>query len=311
MATVVEPDEPIEAEAVEGESPLVDTREGEGLRISRFDVVTSFFMALIWFMGVFVLMLFIIWLLSGDPAPKALKPKIENPAGRGENPEGFERDFEPPGAEEVEELTEPTLADTIEAVTDAVSTVAASLTTADTQAVATTSGTGQGDSRPPGPEGEGDDIIPMWERWELNFSASNARAYGQQLDYYKIELGAFGGGLQGLDYASNLSTGPRKRHTDTPSEDKRIYFSWKTQTPFISYERRFLQQAGVQLPAGRNVVRLIDDNLQATLQNLEAEYAKTKNRVAPNDIAKTVFESKASGNGYAFEVISQRYRKGR
>ena len=45
---------------------------------------------------------------------------------------------------------EPTLQDTIEAVTDAVSSVAASLVTADTSATATTAGSGAGDSRPPG-----------------------------------------------------------------------------------------------------------------------------------------------------------------
>lgn len=290
----------------------VDQREEERkmMRISRFDIITSLFMALILFIGTFVLMLFIIWLLSGKPKPKPLAPLIENPAGRGENPEGFERDFEPPGAEEVEELQEPTLADTIEAVTDAVSTVAASLTTADTSQAATTTGTGKGDSRPPGPPGEGDDIIPRWERWELNFKASNQRAYGQQLDFYKIELGAFGGGLGGLDYASNLAASPQKRHTDTPDDDKRIYFSWKSQTPFIAYERNFLQRAGVQLPSGRNVVRLIPPDLENLLANIEKDYAESKGKVWPNQIAKTMFESKASGSGYAFEITSQRYRRG-
>ncbi len=292
---------------------LRDKREQERnmMRISRFDIITSLFMALILFIGTFVLMLFIVWVLSGKPKPRPLAPMIENPAGRGDNAEGFERDFEPPGAEEVEELQEPTLADTIEAVTDAVSTVAASLTTADTSAAATTSGTGKGDSRPPGPEGEGEDIIPRWERWELNFKASNQRAYGQQLDFYKIELGAFGGGLPGLDYASNLAAAPKKAHTDTPDAEKRIYFSWKTATPFIAYERTFLQRAGVQLPAGRNVVRLIPPDLENQLAHLEMEYAKSKGYQSVTQLAKTVFESKSSGSGYSFEVTSQRYRKGK
>ncbi len=310
MASVTETDSAVDDLSGPDELDQRD-QERQMMRISRFDIVTSLFMALILFIGTFVLMLFIIWLLSGDPRPKPLAPLIENPAGRGENPEGFERDFEPPGAEEVEELMEPTLADTIEAVTDAVSTVAASLTTADTSQTATTTGTGQGDSRPPGPAGEGDDIIPRWERWELNFKASNQREYAQQLDFYKIELGAFGGGLQGLDYASNLSTAPKKSHNDNPKEEKRIYFSWKSATPFISYERNFLQRAGVQLPAGRNVVRMIPKSLEDILANLEKDYADSKSKVWPNDIAKTVFESKASGSGYSFEVTSQRYRRGR
>ena len=177
MASVISPT-PSDSPELDPADELKDARafEREKLRISKFDIVTSLFMALILFLGAFVLMLFIVWLLSGKPRPLPIAPLIENPAGRADNAEGFERDFEPPGAEEVEELQEPTLADTIEAVTDAVSTVAASLTTADTAAVASTSGTGKGDSRPPGPEGEGEDIIPRFERWQLNFQANNLRS---------------------------------------------------------------------------------------------------------------------------------------
>ena len=288
--------------------------EREKLRISHFDVITSLFMALILFLGVFVLMMLIIWLLSGKPRPKPLAILPENPAGRGENPEGFERDFEPPGAEEVEELMEPTLADTIEAVTDAVSSVAASLTTSDTNAAASTAGTGAGDSRPPGPEGEGEDIIPRFERWQLNFKAANQRAYAQQLDFYKIELGVFGGGVQGIDYANNLASRPTKRSLATPKDEKRLYFSWKTATPLAGYDRALLQQASVNL-GGRNIVRFIPgeaaNDLENVLANIEKEYCEKAGHVFPNDIAKTVFESKSSGGGYAFEVTDQRYRKGR
>ncbi|NNE01150.1 MAG: hypothetical protein HKN47_27865 [Pirellulaceae bacterium] len=304
------------SESDTADADVVDARDDdrtaarEKLRISQFDVVTSILMALILFLGAFVLMLLIVWLLSGKPRPLALAPLIENPAGRADNAEGFERDFEPPGAEEVEELQEPTLADTIEAVTDAVSTVAASLTTADTAATASTSGTGKGDSRPPGPEGEGDDIIPRFERWQLNFSANNIRSYASQLDFYKIELGAFGGGVQGIDYAFSLSSSPKKRHNATPKEEKRIYFSWKTATPLMQYDRQLLQQAGVQLP-GRNMVRFIPPELENLLAHTELEYAKEKGYQSVTQIAKTIFESKSSGSGYAFEVIEQRYRKGK
>ncbi len=176
--------------------------EREKLRISRFDIVTSFFMALILFIGAFVTMLFIIWLTSRfsfAPSDRLNRSSRIRPDGA-RIAEGFERDFEPPGAEEVEELMEPTLQDTIEAVTDAVSSVAASLVTTDTAATATTSGTGAGDSRPPGPEGEGEDIIPRFERWQLEFTAKGIKPYAQQLDFHKIELGVVGG------------FGPRCRH---------------------------------------------------------------------------------------------------
>lgn len=285
--------------------------EREKLRISRFDIVTSFFMSLILFIGTFTTILFIIWLTSRwSFPPRPIEPIIENPAGRGENPEGFERDFEPPGAEEVEELMEPTLAETLEAVTDAVSTVAASLTTTDSNAVASTQGTGAGDSRPPGPPGEGEDIIPRFERWQLNFSARNVGAYAKQLDFYKIELGAIGGSIQGVDIANNLAGSPRKRRVVDASSEKRLYFMWNAPGPLMQFDRQLLGKAGVPLP-NRQMLKFIPPELENKLARIELDYAAERGHKSVTEIAKTIFESKASGGGYAFEVISQRYRKPR
>lgn len=311
MSSVASPHSSTDESSIDS---VADARkaEREKLRISRFDIVTSFFMALILFIGTFVLMLFIIWLTSRwSFPPQPIAPIIEDPAGRGENPEGFERDFEPPGAEEVEELMEPTLQDTIEAVTDAVSTVAAALVTSDTQAVATTQGTGQGDSRPPGPPGEGEDIIPRFERWQLNFTARDLRTYATQLDYYNIELGAIGGSIQGVDVAMNLAGGsPQKyRVMDTESE-KRLYFMWNSPSPLMQFDQQLLQQASIPL-SNRQMLKFIPKDLENQLAQIELEYSTSKGYPSVTQIAKTVFESKPDGGGYKFEVISQRYRKNR
>ncbi|MEM7316117.1 MAG: hypothetical protein AAF497_23530, partial [Planctomycetota bacterium] len=229
-----------------------------------------------------------------------------------ENPEGFERDFEPPGAEEVEELMEPTLAETLEAVTDAVSTVAASLVTTDSDATASTQGSGAGDSRPPGPMGEGDDVVPRFERWQLNFTSRNLKAYATQLDSYKIESAAVGGSIQGVDIVNNLAAGPRSRRvTDTGSDDaQRLYFMFNTPSPLMQFDRQLLQQAGVQL-ANRSMLKFIPKDLEDQLYQIEMTYAKGKGHQSVTEIAKTIFESKASGGSYQFEVIDQRYRKPR
>ncbi|TWT73214.1 hypothetical protein [Allorhodopirellula solitaria] len=285
--------------------------EREALRTSKFDSVSSFFMAVMLFLGVFVFMLFVVWLTMRMPVRvKPIAPIIEEAAGRADNAEGFERDFEPPGAEEVEELTEPTLQDTIEAVTDAVSSVAASLDTMNTNASASTSGSGKGDSRPPGPEGEGEDIVPRFERWQLNFSAKNIKAYSQQLDFYKIELGSIGGGTQGVDYATNLSTRPQSRHSDDSESEKRLYFMWTTASPLKSYDIQLLGQAGIQT-GGRQILKFIPPDLENLLAHTELEYARSKGHQSVTEIAKTVFQSKPAGSGFAFEVTEQRYRTNR
>lgn len=283
----------------------------EALRTSKFDAVSSMFLALILFLGAFVFMLFIVWLTMRMPIRvKPIEPIIENAAGRADNAEGFERDFEPPGAEEVEELTEPTLQDTIEAVSDAVSSVAASLDTMNTNASASTSGSGKGDSRPPGPEGEGDDIVPRFERWQLNFSAKNIKAYSQQLDFYKIELGSLGGGTQGVDYATELSTRPTSRHNDDSKAEKRLYFMWATNSPLKSYDIQLLGEAGITT-GGRQILKFIPTDLENQLARTELDYAAAKGHKSVTEIAKTVFQSKPAGSGFAFEVTEQRYRTSR
>jgi len=285
--------------------------EREKLRTSSFDAVSSFFMAMILFLGAFVFLLFVIWLTMRMPDRiKAIEPIFENPAGRADNAEGFERDFEPPGAEEVEELMEPTLADTIEAVTDAVSSVAASLDTMNTNAAASTSGSGQGDSRPAGPEGEGQDIIPRFDRWQLNFAVKGIKPYAQQLDFYKIELGSLGGGVQGVDYATSLATSPKSRHSDDSESEKRLYFMWATQSPLKDFDIQLLGQAGIQT-GNRQILKFIPQNLENQLANSELEYAKSKGHNSVTEIAKTVFISKTDGSGYQFEVTEQRYRNKR
>jgi len=281
----------------------------EKLRTSKFDAVTSLFMSLIWFLGVFVLMLFIVWMLSGKPRPLVLNPQIEEANGRAENPEGFERDFEPPGEEEVEELLEPTLQDTLEAVTDAVSSVAASLTTVDSRTVADTQGTGRGDSRPPGPEGEGPDTVPRSERWQLNFSAKDIKEYARQLDHLKIELAAAGGSIQGVDYAFNLAASPQTRRQVDSSQEKRLYFMWKKPSPLQKFDQRLLSQAGVDLSGNRALIRFIPPELEQVLFTLEMQFATSKGHPSVSEIAKTIFECIPGGDGYVFEVVDQRYRR--
>lgn len=278
-------------------------QEREKLRTSQFDVVSSLLMALMWFIGIFVLLLFIIWVTSRITfAPKPFPPIIENPAGRGDNAEGLERDFEPPGADEIVDLVEPTIQDTLTAVTDAVSSVAV------TTNAAATVGTSKGDSRPPGPEAEGDDIIPRHERWELRFSAKNIDSYAQQLDFYNIELGVLGGGVQGVDYAAGLAGSPRTRH-GASDDEKRLYFMWVDRSsPLYQFDRQLLQRAGINLGAGREMMKFVEPELENMLAHVELEYAKENGHESVTEIQKTIFESQSQSTGYGFVVVDQRYR---
>ncbi len=286
------------------------TDDSPDLKTHKVDVVASILMAGLLVIGFLVFLMFIIWLTETWKWDAGTIILTENPAGRGDHAEGFERDIEPPGAEEFEELQEPTLAETLEAVTDVATTVAASLDSINSNSTASTSGNGRGDSRPPGPLGEGDDIIPRAERWELKFLAKGQAPYAKQLDYYKIELGAMGGGIPTIDIASNLSRGGVKRSTTPQEENKkgRLIFMWRQKNQLQQYDVALLRGAGIKTN-GRSIFRLLPKDLENQMALTEKAYWESKGYNSVTQIAKTVFESRPDGRGgYSFVVISQRYR---
>lgn len=290
--------------------PIRTPQNFEAMRTHAVDRVSSMLMALVIVVGLAVLVMGAIYLSRLDLAsPDAIELLPEEAAGRGDHAAGFARDIEPPGQDEVQELTEPTLEQSLEAVTDAVTTIAASLDTVATDSTDSTQGSGLGDSRPPGPLGEGANIISRAERWELKFTARNLKAYAAQLDFFKIELGAIGGGVAEVDYVSQLSTTPKRRTGDGASE-KRLYFLWRQNGPLQEYDSQLLRAAGVN-STGRQIIKFLTPELEKQLATLEQQFAFQKNnrRVAPKEFAKTVFECQAGkSQGYEWVVLEQRLR---
>ena len=283
--------------------PIVSTRN---LRTQKVDVVASLLMSSFMITGPVVFVLFLIWFTSTykwEDGGIIVEP--EQVAGRGDHAEGFARDIEPPGAEEADFLTEPTLAESLEAVTDAVTSVAATMDNVDTDTNASAVGSGRGDSRPPGPLGEGEDIVSRFERWELKFLAKDVKTYASQLDFYKIELGCIGKS-KFVDYAFGFSGSPQKR-SGKGSDEKRLYFMWRQEGPLVAFDRQLLGQAGVQTQ-GRQMLKFIPKELEEKIYQTEMKYAISKGHNKVREIAKTVFESQPGSSGYDFVVIEQRYR---
>lgn len=288
------------------------TRKAQGkkrLRTERVDVVASLLMASLIVVGALVFLLFIYWLTQTFSWQSgSIRIEREQIAGRGDHAAGFERDIEPPGSEEVELLEAPSLEETLEAITDAATSVVAALEALDTDTFSTV-GDGRGDDRPPGPLGEGEDIVPRYERWELKFQAKGIQDYAKQLDYYQIELACIGGGRNSVDYASRLSGSPVQR-TGSPEEEnqlQRLYFMWRTDGPLKRFDSQLLSQAGIQTQ-GRQILKFIPPSLEEQLAQLEMEYARSQGKASVREIAKTIFESKPAGQGFAFAVVEQIYR---
>lgn len=283
-----------------------------GMRVQKVDHVASLLLSGLVVSGLLVLLLFVLWLTqtftwsAGD-----ITISEERVSGRGDHAEGFERDVEPPAADEVEPLTDPSLAESLQAVTDAATNVAATLIAVNSDADMSMDGTGRGDSRPPGPLGEGDDVVPRFERWELKFQTKGLQPYAMQLDFYNIELACVGGGVSNVDYATQLSSSPQAHSGSSEAENKRgrLYFQWRQDGPLKQFDRQLLEQAGVKT-TGRNLLKFIPKELEDRLAIAEMQTAREAGHTAVKEIAKTIFESRsaAAGGGYEFVVIEQRYR---
>jgi hypothetical protein len=274
------------------------------MRVGRYEQAAGALVTALVMVGTTAVILFLIWLMSVlvfRRVPSAIQ-MIEYP-GRGDHAEGFERDPDPPGLDEIEiEMDEPQLEAALEPVTDLASQVAASFDLMATDSIATQEGTGRGDDRPPGPLGEGEDVIPPWERWEFQYSSSNIDVYARQLDFFKIELGA-AGGARNIDYAYNLAQNPPNRREGPSQDEKRIYFTWKSGR-LREFDIQLLQRAGIST-GGRIVMQFIPEEINETLHALEFENAPDR---SPKEWLRTVFGVRPRGNGYEYFIIEQTFR---
>ncbi len=270
------------------------------MRTTRRDKTSSLMFALISMLGTGVVMLgalFIMKLPRGNPPEEIY---VETYSGT-TNPPGLERDPEPlEEQDEVEDMTEQSLDESLSSIDNFIS---ASL------AIGGKKG-GRGDSRRAGPPGEGEDIIPPYERWELKFSARDLNGYGKILDNFKIELAAVGGGEPLVEYASDFSTTPKTRKA-AGDQDKRLYFMYRNEGALLQFDRQLLKKSGIKTD-GRTILKFITPELQAQLQKLELEYARKGRgaKVTVKEIAKTIFECQVVNNkGFQWVVIDQKYRR--
>lgn len=293
-----------------GAQPSLLAVDDQSMRTNRVEQVSSMLISMVVMLGMAVAMLFLLYLLQMNwKRPQEMILEVEQIAGRGDNAAGFERDFDPPGADEVEQLNEPAIEQTIQMVTDAISAIAASMDTISSATSVNGDGSGQGDSRPAGPEGEGVDGVHRGERWELKFTARDRKAYANQLDSFGIELAAIGGGIATIDYANNLGKSPAPR-SGTRDQEKRLFFTYLTNNALMQYDKALLQAAGVNL-RDRTVLKFIPKETEDALAMAEKAYYidKRSKDFRVSDIAKTIFECRPSKSGkFEWTVIDQRYR---
>ncbi len=280
------------------------------MRTNKVDQTSSFLLSLVLLIGLAVFLLALLFFMRSMSSTAKIVKLQQEPAGRGLNAEGFERDFDPPAADEVEQLNEPAIEQSLQMVTEAISSISASLESIESSMAANNVGSGKGDSRQAGAEGEGERFVPNSERWELKFTARDRRNYALQLEFFKMDVGAIGGGIATVDYITNVASAPTKKSATSKEFKGKLYFMSTTLNVLEQYEKQMLQNAGVPI-AGRQVLKFVPKPTEEALFQAEVAYytEKRSKEFRLPDIAKTVFEcrQKKKGGGYEFVVIDQRY----
>jgi hypothetical protein len=297
--------------------------EHSALKLSRYEQVASWLIAFLVICGsVTGAMLLVWWCKSNRYQPPNYAVIVEEEGyGRGDRPAGFGRDEKAPGDPDIPQLDEPAGSELFEQM-EPISALAfvedaAAASIAEIGDIAATSvapprtpgfggkGGGQGgmgDNRPPGPLGDGVFTIPRWERWEIRYTSSSVNAYAQQLDSFKVELGALGGKPE-IDYAYNLAKPKPDRRSGPSKTEKRLYLTWKKGT-LQQYDRTILARAGIET-AGRLVVQFYPADVENMLATVEQQNAGNRSK---SEYLKTIFGLRARGTNFEFYVLEQTFR---
>ena len=276
-------------------------------KVSIYDQASSLLVALLLMVATGVIVLFIIYLTTRNWETAVSIPVIIEPAsGRGDHALGVAQDLEAPGLEELDEILEPQVEANFQAVTDAVTSQTASLDMIEGAMQNTAGGDGQGDSRPLGPEGNGPNVVPRWERWQIEFAATDLVTYAKQLDAFKIELGLAGGGSKTIEYASNFASGGLQTRKGGGEQEDRLYFTWKTGS-LRQADFELLSRAGYSTQ-GRIPMQFYPPETENLLAYIEQQHMGDR---PLETINKTIFGIRTKGSGYEFYVMRQTYRQPR
>jgi len=155
-----------------------------------------------------------------------------------------------------------------------------------------------------GPEGSGDKVgTPAWERWEIKFSSNDVNLYAQQLDFFKVELGVAGGGIDVVEYCSNFSVATPIRRVGAPKDEKRLFFLYKSGS-LRDADRTLASKAGIEV-ADRVVFQFYQPDMYRQLLMLENE-RMGKHRIS--EVLKTTFGVRGIPGKWEFYVLDQTYR---
>lgn len=273
-----------------------------GLHVSAYDRVAGAIVAFLILVSFGVLVLVLLWLagqaLAGNgQAPVELAPELQADSAA----LGYEQEFVDPGVQEFADVQSPQLADTLAAVTTAVTTQQATLDElfGDSSELGTGEAAGNRNATGGSGNGEGDQRSPPMRILSLN--VRSLTEYAQMLDALGMEMGVLGGGVDGIVYVSRLSAEKPAVRSGTGDAENRLYFP--QDRALAELDQQLLSKASVPVQ-NRVIVYFVPPAVERQILQAEREFA---NRT-PQDISQTLFGVRSEGDSYTFYVIEQQPR---
>lgn len=271
------------------------------LRVNTYDRVSSLLVALLFIVGATVVGLIIVYFARRLIDAQVAIPITPVSAGRpADAAMGLKRDLEPPGIEEIPELIEPKLQDTLSALSVAVTAKTALLSDEDIDSEHEMGhGRGYGDNRR---SGYGDGVGYDEPRREIRFEPDNLQHYARFLDFFGIELGVLGRD-NNVYYASGFSREKPTIRVGQPAQEQRLYMN-PADNQFAALDRQLAAMAGIA-DKGEIILQFYPPQTQSILFALEQKRAGDR---TPEQIRHTVFRVLPKGDRFEFTVEEQSYR---
>jgi len=285
------------------------------LRVTRYEQVSAFLIAIVAGLVVIVALLSMLWYSTRVTKPQEPIPVelIENTGGSEDGAIGETLRVDSPleanpdaGSAEIAS-EQPETPDSIDQV---LATADEAVTRVEPRPFELGSpnqgkpGSAQGTGRRPLGSGPGTGGgFSREQRWLVRFAdQADLDEYTRQLDYFGIEFGAIVNGQ--LVYLSKLSSArPAVRKANSGADEKRLYMTWQGGGRKQA-DLQIFRKAGIDVGNGV-IFHFYPKETEDRLAQLERAY---RNRVA-NDIRRTYFSVERAKSGYEFTVSHQTYLK--
>ena len=274
--------------------------------VSKYDQVNASLQALLILVGLLVSMMFMMWLTS-NYKPKRTMAMIDISEAEGEegekDPLGVGDDAFEPGVEEFPDVETPQLMDSLEAVTNAVSSISANNEFRDGDAAEMGKGRGLGNRL--GGGGGGGGVIPAYKRWRIEYEASDIDEYARQLSFFKIEIGAASKDSDVIVVLQDPAGIMQVIQSNRDQENKTLRFAHLKQK-LQKWDEKLLKRVNVS--AQNNLVfQFYRDEVRSLLLSLEKQLLDERQKTL-KQVKNTFFKIVEKNGAFEFQITDQIYR---